>query len=171
MLAGLGVARVAPAAAAAANDPDGWNWTYSAVIGSETYQIRWKEGVRAASTAKSSATITVTDRSADGLGQRVQWRVYGATSWNYCYNTTGAGTSKVCSVSKGKFIQYKALLEGRVRDRLLRPAGRLPDLRPLAWGDGLCRRPTTRLIGGDRSPVVGRRMSPRFGLAVSLQVA
>lgn len=111
VLAGLGVARVAPAAAADGNDPDGWNWTYSAVIGSETYQIRWKESVRAASTARSNATITVTDRSADGRGQRVQWRVSGASSWNYCYNTTGAGTSKVCSVSKGKFIQYKLCLK------------------------------------------------------------
>lgn len=84
----------------------GWSWQYSAIIGSETYRLLKSGNLRGSCTAKSSAVITLHDNSADGLGQRVYWRVQGG-AWHICDNEGGSGSTKNCSVTNNRWIQYQ----------------------------------------------------------------
>jgi hypothetical protein len=90
-----------------AHAASGWTQSYFASVGSETYVLKKDDNERARSTAKSDATVKLSDKSADGLGQRLYWRVNGASTYNVCENRGGSGTSKTCSVTNNKFIQYK----------------------------------------------------------------
>lgn len=84
----------------------GWTWQYSAVLGSETYRLLKSGDQRGSCTAKTSAVIILKDNAADGLGQRVYWRVQGG-SWHVCDNEGGNGSTKNCAVTNNKFIQYQ----------------------------------------------------------------
>ena len=93
-------------AAVQAAAASGWSWQYSAIIGSETYRLLKNGEQRGSCTAKSSAVITLRDDDRDGLGQRVYWRVEGG-SWHVCDNEGGDGSTKNCSVTNNRFIQYQ----------------------------------------------------------------
>lgn len=84
----------------------GWTAQYSAIVGSETWRLLKNGDTRGICTARSSAVITLKDTSSDGLGQRVYWRVQGG-AWHSCDNEGGDGSSKNCSVTDNKWIQYQ----------------------------------------------------------------
>jgi len=98
----LATAEAAVTAAAAS----GWTWQYLAIVGSETYRLSKNGELRGICTAKSSGVITLKDADADGLGQRVYWRVEGGT-WRVCDNEGGDGSSKNCDVPNDRWIQYQ----------------------------------------------------------------
>jgi hypothetical protein len=83
----------------------GWTWTYSAIVGSETYRLNKNGNTRGICTFHTN--ITLKDTSADGLGQRVYWRVSGASTWRVCDHEGGNGTQRTCDVTNDKFIQYQ----------------------------------------------------------------
>lgn len=83
----------------------GWTWTYSAVVGSETYRLNKNGDTRGICTFNNN--ITLKDTAGDGLGQRVYWRVSGASTWHVCDHEGGKGTQRTCDVTNDKFIQYQ----------------------------------------------------------------